>query len=192
MSMFHVRDAAAAVETAIRQVELRGDRVITEDRQMTKELQNLVIVIKNPLDGFPIPNSGWDMKALEIYGNQFFDEGKHGFEYTYGQRINHRDQLTRAISHLKKEPNTRRAVIKTWQPCVDYDNQHVPCLQFIEFLARDNKLHLTAVFRSHDIGRAYASNIYGLGRVQAHVAAELGIKVGTMTIHSVSAHIYEV
>ena len=185
-----VKDTASAWRLAKNTIDLCGDDVITEDRAMTKEVQNLVITIQNPLAGFPIPGSKWDTKALDIYAAQLLDPYKGTFEYTYGERINNRCQLETAIRRLVENKSTRRAVIKTWEPCKDSFAQHVPCLQLIEFLVRNDHLNMTAVFRSHDIDRAYVSNVYGLGKLQEHVAKIIGIAPGTLTTHSISAHIY--
>ena len=167
-----------------------GETVVTEDRAMTKEVQNLLITIKNPLAGFPIPGSNWDTKALDAYAAQLLNPYKGTFDYTYGERINNRCQLESAIRHLAEEKSTRRAVIKTWEPCKDSYSKHVPCLQLIEFLVRGDHLNMTCIFRSQDIQRAYVSNVYGLGKLQEHVGKIIGIEPGTLTTHSISAHIY--
>ena len=191
MSAFTVDIAEYGWKRAMAEIEFNGEDVLTEDGVLTREVQNLVITIKHPLLGYPIRGSDWDITALDVYANQFNDPVNHGFDYTYGERIHHGGQVEKVIARLKANKGTRRAVIKTWQPCKDYEAQHTPCLQILDFLVRGDKLNLTAVFRSHDIGRAYVSNVYGLGKLQASIAAELGIEVGTLTTVSISAHIYK-
>ena len=158
---------------------------------MTKEVQNLTLVVQHPLEGFPVKDSGWNIKALDIYAAQFNNPDRDGFVYTYGERLNRYDQIGYIIRELREHPTSRRAIATTWIAIVDQIRQHVPCLQLIELLVRDNKLYMTAIFRSHDIGRAYVSNVYGLGTLQARIAKELGVEMGSLTTHSVSAHIYE-
>lgn len=60
----------------------------------------------------------------------------------------------------------------------------------VDFLIRDRKLHCTAVFRSHDIARAWPANVYGLGKIMKLVSESLGTETGTLTVFSISAHIY--
>jgi thymidylate synthase len=190
MAAFTVDIAEYGWRRALAEIQFHGEDILTEDGYMTREVQNLVITIKHPLEGYPIRDSGWDITALNVYADQFNNPINHGFDYTYGERIHHRGQVEKVINRLKANKGTRRAVIKTWQPCKDYDAQHTPCLQILDFLVRSEKLNLTAVFRSHDIGRAYVSNVYGLGKLMATIAAELGIEIGTLTTVSISAHTY--
>jgi thymidylate synthase len=191
MYAFTVNTPAEAWSIAKTHIALHGNLVITEDRQVTRELRNLTLEINHPLKGFPIKGSGWEMTALDIYAAQFNDPDKGTFVYTYGERLNKDNQIQYIIDSLKKNHSTRRAVAKTWIPEIDHHEQHVPCLQLVELLIRDNKLYMTAVFRSHDIGRAYVSNVYGLGTLQARIAKEVGVGIGSLTTHSISAHIYE-
>jgi thymidylate synthase len=180
-----------AWKKALDYIDRFGDDVKTEDGHLTRESQNLVITIKNPLEGYPIEGSGWGMTALNIYAEQFDDPLTRGFDYTYGERLHKCNQLQHAVDRLKSNHACRRAVVKTWEPCRDFEAEHTPCLQILDFLIRGEKLHMTAVFRSHDIGRAYVSNVYGLGKLQARIATELGIEIGTLTTVSISAHIYK-
>ena len=48
------------------------------------------------------------------------------------------------------------------------------------------------LWRSHDIYGAWFPNAVGLCNLAKYVAGEVGSEVGTLTIHSISAHIYEV
>jgi thymidylate synthase len=182
---------AEAWHAMMLEIDRFGNNVITEDHQLTRELRNLTVTIEKPLQGFPIKSSGWEMPALEKYAQQFLDPSRAGFDYTYGERINDKSQLENVIRKLAEEKSSRRAVIKTWKPCRDYFQRHVPCLQLLDFLVRGNKLHMTAVFRSHDIGRAYVSNVYGLGKLMEHVAQIIDVDVGSLTTVSISAHIYQ-
>ena len=68
--------------------------------------------------------------------------------------------------------------------------QHTPCLQIVEFIYRENKLHMTCFFRSNDIGEAWVVNVYGLYALLGYVAMRTGMEMGSITTHSVSAHYY--
>jgi thymidylate synthase len=181
----------AAWRWACDRIRLGGERVVTEDGQMTREIRNLVLQVNSPTIGWPIAESGWDIPALETYyHNQIIGSANPtGFSYTYGQRIAPR--LGALIETLWTSPESRRAVISLWQDA-DYDIQHPPCWMVLEFLIRSDQLHLTAFIRSNDMLQAWPANAYGLSRLMSRVADAVGCGVGSMTTISASAHIYEV
>ena len=195
-----------------RLIEIHGDNVISEDGHMTRELLNLHLTILEPLSGWPIEGSGWNMKGLEKYAEQLLSgENPSGFAYTYGERLTrypdsiddlflmrhiydqkkHTNQIEELIARLKGNPVSRRAVATTWIPYFDPYNAEVPCLQLLDFLIRSGKLNLTAFFRSWDFTRAAPCNMYGLAKLQEHVAKEVNVPMGSLTIIAASAHIYE-
>lgn len=196
------RTPAEAWRRACRIVDTYGDKVITEDRKVAKEVRNLVVQILEPGGGWPIHGSGWNMAGLEKYAEQLMDPENPGFDYTYGNRLRayysadwideyEIDQIKVLIEKLKANPQTRRAIATTWQPGEDNAKQHTPCLQLVDFLFRDGKLHLSATFRSWDVGQAAVPNMYGLWKLLCYVAQEAGMEPGSLTIMAVSAHCYE-
>lgn len=178
-----------------------GDLVKTEDGKLTKEVMNLLVTVLEPLQGWPVEGSGWNMTGLNQYADQLLSgENPSGFEYVYGERLrtypdtegNYAiDQIDFCIENLKRSKNSRRSVAITWVPDWDDHGKEVPCLQLLDFLIRDGKLHCTAFFRSHDILRAWPCNVYGIGRLMQHVANEINVPVGSLTTVSGSAHIYQ-
>lgn len=193
--------AADAWEYAKKLIDRFGSHVITEDRKMTKEIMNMHLCVLHPAEGWPIVGSGWDIPALERYAKQLLSPENPGFDYTYGERLRayndtdagEIDQLLYIIDKLERNKTTRRAIAITWQPWWDNDAiEHVPCLQLIDFLFRDDALRLTAFFRSHDIAQAYPANLYGLNKLLEYVSKEAGMLPGSITTISASAHIYEV
>jgi hypothetical protein len=62
-----------------------------------------------------------------------------------------------------------------------------PCLSHLSFKLIDEKVHLTAVYRSHYyIHRAYG-NLLGLARLQSFVADQVGVTTGPLVCHSTMA-----
>lgn len=61
----------------------------------------------------------------------------------------------------------------------------------IDFKIRNNKLHTTGIWRSHDIYQAWLPNAAALAILAKYISDKLNIKVGPLAIHSISAHIYE-
>lgn len=166
------------------------------ERGKTKEIFNLLVMVNNPLkdmlcDGFPMGKN-----ELEDYSKQLLDPDKKGFEYTYGERLRswgkeNVDQIGFIIEKLKKNPNSRRATATTWIPPTDEKNEEVPCLILVDFKIREKKLCLTAVFRSNDMFGAWPANAYGLTKLCEFVAKSVGVRIGTITTLSISAHVYE-
>lgn len=60
-----------------------------------------------------------------------------------------------------------------------------------DFKIRQGRLHLTALFRSHDFAGAYPANLYGLTRLLEYVAERAGAEPGSIATVSCSAHIYD-
>lgn len=178
-----------------------GRNVETEDGQKTKEIMNLVLQIENPLTGWPIDGSGWDIPALDVYFKKeiLSSDNETVFDYTYGERLRkftlpgiHVDQINILIHKLKENQTTRRAIAVTWDLETDNDQSfHPPCLIVTDFVIRGEALHLTAFFRSWDVAQAAPQNIYGLAKLMEYVAEAVGVEVGSLTIMATSAHIYQ-
>lgn len=62
----------------------------------------------------------------------------------------------------------------------------------VDFKIRDDKLYTTALWRSHDIYGAWFPNAVGLSYLAQYVSERVDASIETITIHSISAHIYEV
>ena len=183
-------------------INRKGDQVIDENGYNTKELLNIQVTITDPCNpnNWPIPNTGWKMPALNAYvTREILSPNKpDGFRYTYGERLFNypycsweSSQIAYIIKKLNAEPTSRRAFAITYDPDLDMYEDSIPCLQLVNFLIRDGKLHLTAVFRSWDVKRAAPQNLYGLSKLIEYVAKQVGFPMGELTVFAVSAHIYE-
>lgn len=64
-----------------------------------------------------------------------------------------------------------------------------PCLMHVSFKLVDDRIHLTALYRSHDYRYKVPGNLLGLARLQACVAHEAGAEVGTLVVHSTLAYV---
>lgn len=115
-------------------------------------------------------------------------DGK-AWEYTYHQRYKY--QLPFIINELKRNPDSRRAVMNIRDFEIDSSNSHPACLQSIQYFIRENKLHCKILFRSNDIAEALYFNAFALIKLQEKVADMLGVEVGTYTHRANSMHVYE-
>lgn len=182
-----------AWQYGLSQIERYGHNVITEDGALIREVLNLRLEVANPLQGYPLKDSGWDLPALEKYASDLCEQSYDlkGFDYNYCERMSR--QLYYAKRMLTKYPTTRRATIYLWLPEKDLETSlHKPCQIVANYIIRDNKLYAVHFFRSHDIRDAWPTNVYGLGSLQKAIAEELVCEVGTLTTFSVSAHYYVV
>lgn len=183
-------------ETLVKRIMSKGVEITDERGSKTKEILNTIVSIQNPLDSESPEGYFWTGEKLDKYSEQFLSSDKQGFIYTYGNRLREHfdgiDQIDEAIKRLKNFKESRRAISITWDPTVDTKNDEVPCMMLVDFKLRDGKLNTTGLWRSHDIYGAWFPNAVGLTNLASYVAGEIGADVGTLTIHSISAHIYEV
>jgi thymidylate synthase len=185
-----------------------GAEITDERGTRTRELMNLLMVVKDPYHDMIPTEYSWNEERLEEYAKQLLSGTNPGFEYTYGERLRRWggsfdflkeetdvrvpvDQIEAIIQRLKSTSTTRRATAVTWIPPIDTPKDEVPCMIVDDFKMRDGKLHLTALFRSHDFAGAYPANLYGLAGLLKYVANNVGTKPGSISTVSVSAHIYE-
>jgi len=137
--------------------------------------------------------------------------GVYENEYTYGSRMRswfHVDQVKGAVEKLVRQSISRAVVISLWDPAQDLTIGGSPCLNHVWFRIRDDKLHMTAIFRSHDMFEGYPENAFGLRMLQEEVRQqvvaglkvkgkegankeEVNISLGSLVILSQSAHIYD-
>lgn len=123
--------------------------------------------------------------------------------YTYGQRLrsaelkngNKTDQIQFIINLLKKKPHKRSAIAFTWNYDKDSSGDEPPCISFVHCLVQDDTLHMTSYIRSNDMYEAWPRNAFALRRLQGDIVGEISketkLNIGTLTIISGSAHIYE-
>jgi thymidylate synthase len=183
-------------ESLVKRIMKNGVEIRDERGSITKEILNTMVNIKNPLATEAPKGYFWTGEKLDKYSEQFLSSDKQGFIYTYGNRLRAHfdgiDQIQEAIERLNNFKESRRAISVTWDPTVDTQNDEVPCMMLVDFKIRDGKLHTTGLWRSHDIYGAWFPNAVGLSNLAKYVASEVGSEIGTLTIHSISAHIYEV
>ena len=211
---FDAEQIADGWEQIVTQIVKDGHFVNDERGSLTKEILNVVTTINDPfqlggdffgfgdklarIEKIRIPdNYFWEGDKLRTYSEQFTSSENPGFVYTYGNRLRAHfegiDQIRVAIDRLKNCNESRRAISVTWDPTQDTKREEVPCMILVDFKLRDNILYTTGLWRSHDIYGAWFPNAVGLSYLAHYVSEELGgdVKMGSVTIHSISAHIYE-
>ncbi|MBI2578751.1 MAG: DUF4346 domain-containing protein [Candidatus Aenigmarchaeota archaeon] len=176
-----------------------GGKKSTEYNMMQKEILNLTAVVED--DGglgewLPITE-----EDLENYYSNFFGKAEDfGVTYTYGERLysyplqagNRFNQIDYAVSYLRKNRDTRRAIAFVWNVELDsFIGNEPPCITQISWSVKNGKLYQTAIIRSNDIFRAWPINAFGLRKIQKEVSEKACLEPGPLTTVSISAHVYE-
>jgi thymidylate synthase len=158
----------------------------------TEVTEPIVAVIKNPQKGRIPEGFNWCDKTLKMYADHILDKDDHGFVYTYGSRIGRNNQIEHIIRKLEEDPSTKQAMAITWDIIADNESNNPPCLQLVDFKIYNNKLHLTAYFRSNDMFAAWVANAYLLAELMHYISIRaIGhSNLGPLTIVSNGAHIY--
>ena len=118
-----------------------------------------------------------------------FEVEKGNWAYTYHQRM--ADQFDFIVNELKRNPDSRRAVIVVRDKEVDMPSSDPACLQHIQYFIRDGALHCKVLFRSNDAVKAAFMNAFALIMLQKRFADQLGVEMGTYTHRANSFHVYE-
>jgi len=204
--MFTLETAMAedAWKTILKQIMLHGDEIEDERDLITKELLNVIVTVQDPLNSKP-PEGYASSERLNRYGKAFLDCENNISGTFYGKRLREHfgfkmgrniysvkiDQVESVINRLKNRETSRRATMTTFDPSIDQCQNEIPSLIMIDFKIRKNMLYTTGVWRSHDIYGEWIPYFFGLKGLSKYIAEYLGIKIGPITMHSVSAHIYK-
>ncbi len=174
-----------------------GETSPTDYGLQQKEVLALLSVIDEPLTrmgALPIW-APFKSDDVEAYLAKFFQaEERADIAYNYGHRLQSywsENQIELIANELHRSGHSRRAVANLWDSDNDNKSADPPCLITIQAAIRNEHLHLSAYIRSNDIFRAYPLNAASLAALQAQLAGTLaGVKIGTLSILSFSAHIY--
>lgn len=172
---------------------------------------SMTMVVEQPLAD-PMISRLWIGGAydLERYRQEMLDGILddmigHGWDYTYhdrmvnfpqsldhGNYVSKKNQLEFVIDELKRCKYSRRAVIslRSGQDMSVFATDPA-CLNHIQLLIRDGKLHCKVLFRSNDATEATFMNAFAIIQIQKMVADKLGVPVGSYTHRANSFHCYE-
>lgn len=197
---------ATAHEKIIKYIVEKGYYIYTEDKEHTVETDTIAVYIDTP---FRLPRISpyapqQDMAAKE-YARQLIEGSVNEFDYTYhgqlfewntdyihGHKVVH-NQVQYLIDKLKETQDSRRAVAIVFDPMKhQYTDKSVPCLQLVQFVYRNGRLHLKVIFRSNDMLTASGLNMYGLTELQKFVASKVGMPVGSYTHIALVPHLYHI
>jgi len=162
-----------------------------------REIFNIAAVVtnENPLEPKMFPYLQVSKQDIEKYQSNIMKGDKGDEIYTYGERlwsykgINQVEEII--IPYLKKYPTDRAALAVMFDMTHDHKAPRAPCMCLVQATTLENKLNLTAYFRSHAIFSGWVLNAFGLRRLQSYIADELSMDIGFLTVFSNCAHIYD-
>jgi thymidylate synthase len=188
---------ARAYHKALVELAFWGEIIDCPDYGQKQKECSMTIVVGEPLSEPMIsklyPGGFEELEQYRqeiLYGILDFLIG-HGWDYTYHDRI--KDQLPFIYQELKRNPESRRAVIdvRDWRQDTKEGNTSPACLQNIQYFVRGGKLHCKVLMRSNDAPKAAFMNMFAFIMLQQQVAQELNLDMGTYTHRSNSFHCYE-
>lgn len=143
------------------------------------------------MEGFSNPGEAY--KLREEVWDEFLHDGK--FAYTYNERLNHNDQLTKIVNRLREDPDSRQLWISLWDPSIDPNHlggvSRVPCSLGYGLQVREGKLNLHYVMRSCDFATHFRNDVYLAMKLLEYVADLTGFEVGSFTHTIFSLHVYQ-
>lgn len=140
----------------------------------------------NNLSAIQTITSAWDRMS---------DDGEI-VNSNYGHKIHKYygfDQMEYVKECLKKDNFSRQAVvqIRPAEDYIKYPTKDMPCTLTLQFILRNNKLHLTTNMRSNDIWMGFPYDCLTFCSLLIKTAMELDVEVGTYTHIAGSLHLYE-
>jgi thymidylate synthase len=133
-----------------------------------------------------------DVATISAYNKQIAAFSDNGITFfgAYGPQVIR--QLPQIIELLRKDPDTRQAVLNIWQPlALQVPTKDVPCTLTWQFFIRGGKLELHANMRSNDVWLGLPYDLFNFTQVQRAVANELDLACGDYVHHVGSLHLYE-
>ena len=126
---------------------------------------------------------------LRRYGQQYEVSG--GVKYPVGLAT---DQLAKAVSKLLNDVNSRQIIMTIWNPNIDWveGSKAYPCNIALQFMARDNVLHMFVTIRSNDVIYGFSHNdFFSWSFLHQMMAYWTDTTVGNLHWNAASFHIYE-
>jgi len=168
-----------------------------------KELFNIAAVVTDEDADDPkmFPYFPITREDIENYIPKMITGERGTADYTYGERLWNFPKIEGQdykynqiedviIDYLSRYPTDRAACAPTFG-IQDHTAKSAPCMTFIQATNVDEKLELTVYFRSHDIFGGWLLNVFGLRKLQKHIAEKLGWPMGNLNVYSNCAHIYD-
>ncbi len=101
------------------------------------------------------------------------------------------NQVSQTINLLRNRPSSRKAVIQLFEADdLIEDHNDVPCTCTLQFMIRNEKLHMITSMRSNDIILGLPHDVFSFTMLQEIIARSLSIEIGSYKHFVGSMHIY--
>ena len=197
--------------------EYLHDRIIQDgvDFADTKALFNVGFYITDPMDNKIINKERnwkkdyaeaewqWYLKGIpyvfelgniygkipEIWKRMADDSGR--VNSNYGYQWNREEQLSKVISMLKANPNTRQATISIYdgKEINKYAND-TPCTYAVQFTILHGRLDMCVTMRSNDLWYGFCNDQYCFSELQRLVSTQLNVEPGVYYHFAHNMHLY--
>lgn len=201
------KNATDAFESMFEEINSKG-----EDYAGTKALFNVSFTIEDPKDKeIKTPQRKFKVDYAE-YEWQWYLKGDRDAKeiserakiwknmmlpYTtevnsnYGFFWNYNSQYNKMIEELKKNAESRRAVLVHYGIFeLDRYKYDTPCNLVLNFYLKDDLVHLTIFARSIDLVFGFCNDQYTFARLMEKVSYDLNKKMGTMHWFITNCHLY--
>jgi len=167
-----------------------GEDIYDDDRKL-KEIRNLYVSLDDVNEEDPILNKYADKKRIQLMKEKYSTCGLVGdYKIDYGSYIynnNGINQMEWLKNRILNKPETKSATITLHRPGEDM----LACLSLIDFKLRNDRLHMTVVYRSQNIFSSQPGNMIALQHIQEDLAKDISSAVGKIELVVMSAHVYE-
>lgn len=189
MKVFETDNLGSAWYLSMKKILDEGEEILDEEKALI-ELRNLYITIHDFKEHDYIINNFCDKKRIDLMIMKYNTCGLVGnYKIDYGSYLynnNGVNQINWVEKKIKNKPETKSATIGLHRP----GENVLTCLSLIDFKLRNNKLHMTVVYRSQNIYSSQPGNLLALRQIQTHLAKQLNAKLGDIELTILSAHIY--
>jgi hypothetical protein len=152
------------------------------------ELVGTSLVFPAAMDNDPIIERFGEGAMISAMRRVFFGSRGGRLNHSYADLMrgpSGRTDLEDVVALLRAEPWSKRGVVML---CGRGDGQ-VPCINTVQFLVR-NDLHTVYFARGQDAFRKFYADALCIGDMAKKVAADLGVKTGSISGFIGSCHIY--
>jgi thymidylate synthase len=162
---------------------------ITDDGTRLREVLNLTLS-GDASDAEEFSAVGASPDRIDLMVRKYHsDLIVHPYTTNYGALFRNHDnvdQIAWLIERLHWKRETKSATIAFHVPGME----ELSCISLYDAKIRDETLHTTVVYRSQNIFASQPGNIVALSRFHREIAESVEARVGPLTFHILSAHIY--
>ena len=124
-----------------------------------------------------------------------FSDDKKVWRGAYGPRLRNWkgvDQF-REVFNILQQKDTKRAVMSIFDPAEDYqDSKDIPCNNWLQFLIRNNELHLNVTIRANDLFWGFSGiNTFEWSVLQEIMSFWTNTRTSKLSFFIGSLHFYE-